>query len=148
MFKRISIYVILLWCSGIAVPTFAQQVIECTVVDDQYVDGEIFFNYGSVIDAYSFQSRSSYSVGETSVGVGISQTFNSYSGFWSRLLIPPLPATVVATQGELLDRIQLSWQINVLGSFPTQGFNIYRDGFFLAYVGQNVQSDGRFFNPS
>jgi len=140
MFKRISIYAILLWCSGAVVPSFAQQVIDCAVVDNQYVDGEIFFNYGSVIDAYSFQNRSSYSVGEASVGVGISQNFNSYTGFWSRLLIPPLAATVMATQGELLDRIQLSWQINVLGSFPTQGFNIYRDGFFLAYVGQNVRT--------
>ena len=140
MLKRISIYAMLLCCSCVVVPIFAQQVIDCTVVDNQYVDGEIFFNYGSVIDAYSFQSRSSYSVGETSVGVGISQTFNSYTGFWSRLLIPPLAATVLATQGELLDRIQLSWQINVLGSFPTQGFNIYRDGFFLAYVGQNVRT--------
>ncbi len=140
MFKRISIYALLLWCSGLVVPTFAQEVIECTVVDEQYVEGEVFFNYGTVIDAYSIQRRSSYSVGEASVGVGISQTQNSYTGFWSRLLIPPLAAKVIATQGDLLDRIQLSWQVNVLGAFPVDGFNIYRDGFFLAYVGQNVRT--------
>jgi len=123
-----------------AIPLVAQQVIDCTVVNEQYTQGEVFFNYGSVIDAYSIQSRSNFSVGETVVGVGVSQTNNSLTGFWSRFWLPPLAATVTATQGDLLDRILLSWQINVLGSFPTEGFNIYRDGFFLAYVGPNVRT--------
>ncbi|MBK9337220.1 MAG: T9SS type A sorting domain-containing protein [Lewinellaceae bacterium] len=107
---------------------------------DQYTEGELFVNYGSAVNAYSIRNRSDYTVGEPAVGYSISQQWNTYLGYWSRLLVPPLPAIVTATQGDLLDRIRLSWAINVLGSYPAEGFNLYRDGFFLGYVGPNVRT--------
>jgi hypothetical protein len=47
---------------------------------------------------------------------------------------------VTATQGDLLDRIQLSWVVDALGASPNEGFNIYRDDVFLAEVGPDIRS--------
>lgn len=63
----------------------------------------------------------------------------------SRRFLQPVPApapapNVIATQGELLDRIQSTWTPEPLGPFPSEGFNIYRDGVFLANVGVNIRN--------
>ncbi|MDO8365985.1 MAG: LamG domain-containing protein [Saprospiraceae bacterium] len=139
MFKQISACAILLWCCGIVTPAFAQNI-GCTPSDQTITRGEVFFNYGSATDAYSIKNRSSYSLGEPIIGVGISQEFNSQIGFWSRFLIPPLAPAVTATQGELLDRIQVSWSINPLGAQASDGFKLYRDGVFLAAVDKKTEN--------
>jgi hypothetical protein len=140
MHKLIFAYTILFGCLGWYLPAGAQVVQNCDIVTDQYTQGEIFINYGSAVNAYSIRNRSDFTVGEPAVGYGVSQQWNTNFGYWSRLLVPPLAGTVLATQGDLLDRIRLSWEINVLGSYPTEGFNLYRDGFFLGYVGTNVRT--------
>jgi len=133
MFKRISVYAIYFWCIG-GGPLLAQQATECTFINQPIVKGEVFLNYGSATDAFSFRNRSSYSLGEPVIGSALSLSYTSYNGFWSRFLIAPLDPTVTASQGELLDRIQVSWEINPLGAQPSEGFKLYRDGVFLALV--------------
>ncbi|MFN0014911.1 MAG: LamG-like jellyroll fold domain-containing protein [Saprospiraceae bacterium] len=54
--------------------------------------------------------------------------------------MPPLAPIVIATQGELLDRIQLSWDINPLGALASEGYKIYRDGVFLALVDDKTRN--------
>ena len=139
MHNRILSYCILLWCSAFAVPASAQTT-GCIPANQSITKGDVFFNYGSATDAYSVRNRSSYSLGEPSIGVGISKEYNSQIGFWSRFLIPPLAPSVTATQGELLDRIQISWTGNPLGAQATEGYKIYRDGVFLAGVDRKTRN--------
>jgi len=47
---------------------------------------------------------------------------------------------VTATQGDLLDRIQVSWNLDPLSPAPEQGFKIYRDGIFLVQVDKSVNN--------
>lgn len=141
MFKRLILSTLLLIGSGASKSAFAQQSDGCNSVADQPImKGEVFLNYGSVSDAFSFRNRSSHSIGEPVIGSAISQANTSYMGFWSRFLIPPLGPAVTATQGELLDRIQVTWDVNNLGGAPNEGFNLYRDGIFLATVGSNIRN--------
>ena len=141
MIKRFILSTLLLWGSGATKSAFAQQSDGCNSVADQPImKGEVFFNYGSVSDAFSFRNRSSHSLGEPVVGSAISQSNTSYMGFWARFLIPPLGPAVTASQGELLDRIQVTWDVNNLGGAPNEGFNLYRDGIFLASVGSNIRN--------
>ncbi len=134
MYTKIFTYALLLCCSGIASRAYAQQDDNCTLVTEPITKAEVFFNYGSATDAYSIRNRTSFSLGQPVVGFGVSQTNNSLFGFWSNYLNPPLPPMVTASQGELLDRIQLSWTVNSLGGQPTEGFKLYRDGVYLAQV--------------
>ncbi len=100
----------------------------------------MFFNFGSVTNAGSIKNRTTASVGESFLGSNFNQQYTGLTGFYSRFLLPPLAPNVTASQGELLDRIQLSWSPEPLGAFPSEGFNIYRDGVFLATVGVNIRN--------
>jgi len=139
MVKRISALAVLLWCCGMVAPVHAQ-LTGCTPSDQTITKGDVFFNYGSATDAYSVRNRMSFSLGEPGIGGGISKEYNSQIGFWARFLIPPLAPSVIASQGELLDRIQISWTGNPLGSQATDGFKIYRDGVFLASVDRKTRN--------
>ncbi|TNE59824.1 MAG: T9SS type A sorting domain-containing protein [Bacteroidetes bacterium] len=135
MDKRIITFSILLCCSAWLRPAFAQQQdIRCNAVDEPITQGQVIIDYGSVTDAYTIRNRSSMSVGQTTIGNTVSQTHNSQLGFWSIYQIPPLKPYVTATQGDLLDRIQVSWTIDPLSAPPTEGFKLYRDGVFLALL--------------
>ncbi|MEO6759326.1 MAG: LamG domain-containing protein, partial [Saprospiraceae bacterium] len=141
MFQRIIVCAALLWSAGMVVPVFAQQASECNPALAQPItQGDIFFNYGGATDAYSIKNRSSYSIGQAVVGFGVSQSNNSQMGYWSRFLIPPLAPIVTATQGDLLDRIQISWAVQPLGAQPTEGYKLFRDGVFLALVDNNTNN--------
>ena len=140
MFNRIIVYALHLLCMGIVIPAIAQAP-ECTPDDAVLVrKGEVFFSYGNANNAYTIKNRSSYTIGQPVVGFGVSPSNNSMMGFWSRLFIPPLEPAVTASQGELLDRIQLSWQVEPLGAQPTSGFKLYRDGVFLALLDNNTRN--------
>ena len=140
MYKQIIVCALPLLCMSIVIPAFAQAP-ECTPDDVTVVTkGEVFFNFGSANNAYTIKNRSSYSLGQSAVGFGVSPTNNSMMGFWSRLFIPPLEPAVTASQGELLDRIQLSWVVEPLGAQPTSGFKLYRDGVFLALLDNNTRN--------
>ncbi|MBL7774883.1 MAG: hypothetical protein JNK89_02725, partial [Saprospiraceae bacterium] len=132
MYLRLLTFATLLFCCIMAAPIRAQQDAACAPVVEQITQGEVFFNFGNATDAYSANRRSSYSLGQAAVGIATSPANSTVIGFWSRFLVPPLAPFVTATQGELLDRIQLSWEINPLGALASEGFKIYRDGVFLA----------------
>ncbi|MBL7796044.1 MAG: LamG domain-containing protein, partial [Saprospiraceae bacterium] len=110
------------------------------VVDTSGFTGTAFFNFGSKARLTSQKNKMALAVGQTFVGFldGLEQT--STLGFYSRYLLPPFALALTATQGDLLDRIQLTWEIDALGPSPNDGFNIYRDGVFLANVGPNIRT--------
>jgi len=129
-------------CCTISPALFAQTV-NCsdgTVSNVEGFSGTVFFNYGSVVNAGNAKNRTTAAVGELFLGANFNQQYNGLTGFYSRFLLPPLAPNVTASQGELLDRIQLSWSPEPLGAFPSEGYNIYRDGVFLATVGVNIRN--------
>ena len=138
-------HILILWgllCVGLSMPSFAQTS-NCgpdAVADTSGFSGTAFFNFGSSARLTSQKYRSSSAVGQTFVGYLDGLTFNTTVGFYSRYLLAPFALAVTATQGDLLDRIQLSWEIDAVGPSPTEGFNIYRDGIFLATVGPNIRN--------
>ncbi|MBK8965963.1 MAG: LamG domain-containing protein [Lewinellaceae bacterium] len=104
------------------------------------VPSAAYFNYGNSNKMKNSTRRMRLTIGQTVVGYALGDNYNSNFGFWSGLNVAPLPPVVVATQGDLLDRIQISWSINPLGAFPTNGFKIYRDGVFLVAVDKNTRN--------
>ncbi|MEY3194856.1 MAG: hypothetical protein RIQ78_953, partial [Bacteroidota bacterium] len=111
-----------------------------SVSSSESFSGQVFFNFGSVNNSYSTKKRTTLTLGEPLTGVYAGQQYNGMLGFYSRFLLPPLAPTVVASQGELMDRIQVNWAIDPLSPDPTLGLNIYRDGIFLGNVGKGVRS--------
>jgi hypothetical protein len=102
--------------------------------------GQVFFNYGSGIDVRNSSRRTDMVVGQMLVGPVTTPENDMAFGSFGQILIPPFAPIVTATQGDLLDRIQISWVLNPLGPNPTQGFNLYRDGVFLATVASNIRN--------
>jgi hypothetical protein len=129
-------------CSGLYMPSnaHAQTCGPEGVIDTSSFTGTAFFNYGSSARIKSQQYRSAAAVGQTFVGYLDGVMYNTTVGFYSRYLLAPFAMRVTATQGDLLDRIQISWVIDAVGPSPTDGFNIYRDGIFLATVGPNIRN--------
>lgn len=111
-----------------------------TVVSDSVVPSAAFFNYGSGTKMKNFTARTKLTIGQAAVGLALGDNNNSYFGFWTSFLVAPLPPMVHASQGELLDRIQLTWSNNPLGPFPNMGFKIFRDGVFLALVDSKTRN--------
>jgi len=129
-------------CSGFFQPLSAQNN-TCgpePVVDTSCFSGTAFFNYGSTSRSNSLKYKTAAAVAQVFVGYLDGLQFNTTVGFYSRYLLPPFSLKVTATQGDLLDRIQISWEIDALGPSPNDGFNIYRDGIFLATVGSNIRN--------
>jgi hypothetical protein len=135
------LYLFIAMCTCFGIPLSAQST--CgpeVVVDTNGFSGTAFFNYGSQARSKSQSYRTSIAVGQTFVGYMEDLNYNSTVGFYSRFLLAPFALKVVATQGDLLDRIQVTWEIDALGPSPNEGFNIYRDGVFLATVGANIRN--------
>ena len=136
------IFFLLLFCLSLNQQLTAQ-TIPCgpePEVDTFGFEGSAFFNFGSTPRSTNQKYRSAFAVGQTFVGYMDGLMNNSTLGFYSRFLLAPFALKVTATQGDLLDRIQLSWEIDALGPTPNEGFNIYRDGIFLAVVGPNIRN--------
>jgi len=110
------------------------------VADTSGFTGTAFFNFGSKARLTSQKNKMAIAVGQTFVGYLDGLERNSTLGFYSRYLLPPFALALTATQGDLLDRIQLTWEIDALGPSPNDGFNIYRDGVYLATVGNNIRT--------
>ncbi|MCC6461150.1 MAG: LamG domain-containing protein, partial [Saprospiraceae bacterium] len=102
--------------------------------------GQVFFNYGSGIDVRNSSRRTDLTIGQMLIGPANTTENDMAFGSYGQILIPPFSPIVIATQGDLLDRIQISWVLNPLGPNPTQGFNLYRDGVFLATVASNIRN--------
>ncbi len=99
-----------------------------------------FITYGSGIKMKSQTRRTKLTIGQTVVGSSFSPTNEMNFGYWSGFLVAPFPPFVKATQGELLDRIQISWAPNPLGPLAVGGFKIYRDGVYLAQVDKTTRN--------
>lgn len=102
--------------------------------------GTFFFNYGSGTNIRNLKYKQNIAFGMPLVGPHSSATYFGSMGFWSRFVAPPGAPTVVATQGDLLDRIQVSWNLDPLSPAPENGFKIYRDGIYLAQVDKSVRN--------
>lgn len=100
--------------------------------------GSASVNYGNLTNAFNSQNRASLSVGQLAVGDYIGQNNTGVFGYWGRYLMPPLPPDVQATEGDLPDRIVVSWAPDPLGAAPEAGFKIYRNGAYLAAVDKNT----------
>ena len=80
--------------------------------------GTFFFNYGSGTNVRNLKYKQSFAIGMPLVGPHSSAAYFGSMGFWSRFVAPPGAPTVVATQGDLLDRIQVSWNLDPLSPAP------------------------------
>jgi hypothetical protein len=119
----------------------AQEATDCDPGANQPVaEADVFFNYGSTTNAFSFINRSDCSIGQPLVGRSISQRNIAEYGFWTRFLQPPLPPRVMASQGNFPDRVLLNWNLDPLSSKALNGYTIRRDGAYLDQVdGQTTQ---------
>jgi len=108
--------------------------------DSSSYQGSAFFNYGTIAKSKSQKYQTAVAIGQNFVGFTENKSNSTYIGFYGRYLLPPFALKVNATQGDLLDRIQLSWTVDGLGPSPNEGFNIYRDGIFLATVSSNIRN--------
>lgn len=135
------IFLLFIICSGYIRVSAQNDVCNPTTeVDNGGYKGVAFFNYASTSKAKNQRYQSAFALGQVFTGYIDNSFYNSTVGFYGRYLLPPFGLQVSATQGDLLDRIQLSWEIDALGPQSTEGFNIYRDGIFLATVGPNIRN--------
>jgi len=123
---------------------FAQNTAaQCTPTESLSIYPSVaFFNYGAGTNVRNTSRTMDLSIGQPVVDVAwdLSTNLTCEFGYWGQFLVPPKSPMVTATQGELLDRIQLKWALEPLGALPSEGFNIYRDSIFLVAVANNVRS--------
>jgi hypothetical protein len=121
--------------------TTAPQDPECTFsISGDIVPRAAFFNYGAGQKMKNNTRRMRLTVGQPVVGIAFGNEYDMNFGYWAGFLVAPFPPMVTATQGDLLDRIQISWAPNPLGPFANGGFKIYRDGVYLAAVDKNTRN--------
>jgi len=151
-YLRILLFLCVLGCLADPLPA---QVINCvggTASGVETYTGSIFSNYGSVTNAANSKNNITGSLGESFIGPFFGQSYQGSAGFYSRFLLPPSPPVVIASEGDLEDRIQINWTVDPLSPSAESGFNIYRDGAFIdhvekeirVYVDFNVQA-GKFY---
>jgi hypothetical protein len=138
MLRRYALFLVLQLFSTVA--AIAQATESCLPPADNDYNGTVQFNYGFLNNAFSSNFRTSASVGQTAIETSLSQTNLTVTGYWSQLLVPPLPPAVSASQGDYLDRIEVRWQPNPLGAPATVGYKLYRDGVYQAIL------DGQTYN--
>ncbi|WP_282778140.1 hypothetical protein, partial [Phaeodactylibacter xiamenensis] len=128
----------LLWVSLLSLFSLAaahgQNSPNCeTVSDDDFLTGRAFFNYGSVSNAFNTTNRVNMTVGQPVVGTYFGQLHKGSYGFWARFLLPPAAPAVMASEGDLEDRVQIDWAPDPLSPSPSS-YKIYRNGSLLATV--------------
>ena len=105
-----------------------------TYSDDDFLTGQAFFSYGGITGAFNQeQLRVNVTAGQPLIGSAINQQYTLAAGFWSTLLLPPTSPVVMASEGDLDDRIQINWNPDPLS--PSAGsYKLYRNGALLATV--------------
>ncbi len=104
-----------------------------TFSDNDYLQSTFFFNYGNVSNAFNAKMRTYMTVGQPLIGGYYNQQVKGSFGFWSTFLMPPAAPTVIASEGDLEDRIQINWAPDPLSPASTS-FKLYRNGALLATV--------------
>ncbi|WP_282776333.1 LamG-like jellyroll fold domain-containing protein, partial [Phaeodactylibacter xiamenensis] len=118
---------------GLSPALLAQQEVDCN--PSTIGSGELTINYGSTVNGFAATTRSNVTYGQPVVGSTAYSSENAASfGVFSLFLMPPRAPSVMATQGDFPNRVQLSWKPNPLGSQPTEGYIITRDGSYLTTV--------------
>lgn len=142
--KNILRYLYLLFAWLLVQQGLAQQGqtnIACKNLSSEvFYTGEVFFSNGSSSNTFNATRRSNTTIGQAVIGESFNQDYNSGLGFWSNLLLAPSAPTVMATQGDLPDRIQILWEPDPLSPAASGGFNIYRDGALLTTVDSDIRS--------
>ncbi len=125
--------VLVLLCTGMNL--HAQNSPNCnTYSDDDYLTGNALFSNGSVTGAFNQQQlRMNMTAGQLIIGGTLNQNYNLSTGFWATFLLPPAAPVLMASEGDLDDRIQLGWSPDPLSPAAT-GYKIYRNGALLASV--------------
>ncbi|MFN7831168.1 MAG: hypothetical protein ACK5Q2_04195, partial [Bacteroidota bacterium] len=139
MLKKILMWPLLILWSGLLVPANGQVSGECSYTVKPTYKGEVLFNYGSVTNAISLKNNMTFTVGQPFVGNSVSESNFSLSGFWARFLLPPAPPVVIASEGDLEDRVQINWLPDALSPTATI-FRLYRNGALLATVDGDTYS--------
>ncbi|MFM8372372.1 MAG: hypothetical protein ACKOCO_08295, partial [Bacteroidota bacterium] len=121
-----------------ATSVLAQSVSTCLPPAANDYQTTVLLNYGFANNSFSTQYRTSGTVGQPLVETGLSTSNVLVTGYWSQFLVPPLPPTVSASQGDFLDRIQVNWRPNPLGAAPTGGYKLFRDGVYQALLDPNT----------
>jgi len=104
-----------------------------TASDNDYFKSTSFFNYGNVSNAYTTKTRLNVTVGQPVVGSYFAQQTKGTFGFWSSFLMPPAAPVVIASEGDLEDRVQIDWAPDPLSPTATS-YKLYRNGSLLAAV--------------
>jgi hypothetical protein len=105
-----------------------------TLSDEVLYTGEVLFNYGSLTGAFSALNRGNFTLGQPVAGTSLEQRYTGGFGFWSRFLLPPFAPAVNASEGDLPDRINVTWAPDPFSPNVSTGFKVYRNGSFLANV--------------
>ena len=120
---------------GLPALAWSQSSPNCiTATNENTITGSVFLNNGTTTDAFNTQARTNITLGQIVVGTNFGQEYIGGQGYWARFLLAPLPPVLTVTEGDLEDRIQLSWKPDPLGPNASDGFKIYRDGALLASV--------------
>ncbi|MFN5236777.1 MAG: LamG-like jellyroll fold domain-containing protein, partial [Bacteroidota bacterium] len=105
-----------------------------TYTDDDFLTGQVFFNYGGVTSSFNQeQLRMNSTAGQLLIGSAINQEYTMSAGFWSTLLLPPAAPVIKASEGDLDDRIQVEWEPDPL-SPSASSYKLYRNGALLVTV--------------
>ncbi|MEN9415885.1 MAG: hypothetical protein RLZ62_2189, partial [Bacteroidota bacterium] len=139
MFRIITICLNVLLFGSLLAPVYGQVSGECSYTVKPTYKGEVLFNYGSVTNALSLKNNTTFTIGQTFVGSHVSEANFSQSGFWARFLLPPAPPVVIASEGDLEDRVQINWLPDALSPTATI-FRLYRNGALLATVDGDTYS--------
>lgn len=97
---------------------------------------EGFFNYGGLTGGINPSFVSNGTVGQPLVQAMFSTETVLGTGFWSRYNMTPTAPIVTATQGDLPDRVKISWKLDPISPVATKGYKLYRDGDLLASLNQ------------
>lgn len=125
---------LVLWLLVSSVKVWAQASPNCTTLSvEDYYTGRTFFNYGSASNNVNTKVKLSATVGQTVSGNFFGSGVKGGFGFWAGFTMPPKPPVVVASQGDLEDRIEIKWTADPL-SPSASSYKVYRNNALLATV--------------
>ena len=107
-------------------------------VDDYYI-GRTFFNHGSVSNSVNTKIQLSATVGQTITGSFFGTGVKGGYGFWAGFTMPPKPPSVLASQGDLEDRIEIKWTPDPLSPAATS-YKVYRNNSLLTTLDGDTYS--------
>lgn len=122
------------WLLVSTVKVWAQTSPNCSTLSvEDYYTGRTFFNYGSASNNVNNKVKLSATVGQTVTGNFFGSGVKGGFGFWAGFTMPPKPPVVVASQGDLEDRIEIKWTADPLSPSATS-YKIYRNNALLGTV--------------